>query len=132
MTQQRRLADAAVCAPGAFSLAPGGIAAGAVVDSKVGQLAERVSVLMAGVQQRCEADKQDVERRLEDLDARADARARTLEARLAACERAGAEGGAAPTLREVRATVDAGLLDASGKWSAQLAGLRGELRSELG
>lgn len=131
MTQQRRLADAAVCASGAFALAPGGIAAGTVVDSKVAQLAERVSVLMAGVQQRCEADKQDVERRLEDLDARADARARTLEARLAACERAGVDGGPA-SLREVRAVVDAGLLDASEKWSAQLAGLRGELRSELG
>ncbi|CAK0886181.1 unnamed protein product, partial [Prorocentrum cordatum] len=32
----------------------------------------------------------------------------------------------------VRAALDAGLLDASGKWSAQLAALRGELRSELG
>eukprot|EP00913_Durusdinium_trenchii_P035080 g32816.t1 len=49
-------------------------------DTKVSQLAERVSVLVASMQKRCDEDKEELEQQMEKIHAR-------LEARLGALER---------------------------------------------
>lgn len=61
-------------------------------DLKLGHLAERVSVLIAGIQQQCDIDKQDFEQRLGDVASSLDTRARAIEARLSACEEQDSKG----------------------------------------
>lgn len=96
--------------PAALLPAPTGL------ESKaVSQLAERVSLLLAGVQQQCTAEKEDIERQLVQRDSKVESRVSSLEARVAACEEQAAElqrresesasAEAARALREARALV---------------------------
>lgn len=114
------------------------VTVGQGADSKA--LAERVSVLVAMLQQRCDAEKLDVDRRITDLGASLDARARAIEARLAGCE--GRMGIVVDTigvggldqdagLREARVVVASALNEVQAKWQEQLAELQGDLRDTL-
>lgn len=86
------------------------------LESKaVSQLAERVSLLLAGVQQQSTAEKEDMERQFVQRDSKVESRMISLEARVAACEEQAAElqrresesasAEAARALREARALV---------------------------
>mmetsp|Transcript_12731 Transcript_12731/g.29893 ORF Transcript_12731/g.29893 Transcript_12731/m.29893 type:complete len:145 (+) Transcript_12731:1-435(+) len=91
-------------------------------DSKVGQLAERVSVLFAGVQQRLEMEKKETEGQLKQVGLQVEERMRIMEARMTACEeRANAQersirdvpaAASALALREAQALVSSSLSEA--------------------
>ncbi|CAE8625776.1 unnamed protein product [Polarella glacialis] len=132
---------------GALSTAP---LAGAT-DGKDGQLAERVSVLVAGVQRRCDADKQELEMQLDKLDARSEARLGVLESRMASFEerfaaqergshstsgfplsgRLADERNSALALREARALLGSALTEAQSQWRSENSELRSELQEQL-
>eukprot|EP00933_Yihiella_yeosuensis_P038714 TRINITY_DN32652_c0_g1_i1.p1 TRINITY_DN32652_c0_g1~~TRINITY_DN32652_c0_g1_i1.p1 ORF type:complete len:443 (+),score=110.87 TRINITY_DN32652_c0_g1_i1:183-1331(+) len=114
--------------------------------NQVAQLAERVSVLVAGVQRRCDSDKQELEFQIERLDAKSEARIGCLEARLFSFEerernalqdRAGSfsgrssVGGIGMALQEAKAVVDSALLEAQALWRSENSDLRRQLRDQL-
>lgn len=118
---------------------------GGSVDSQVSQLAERVSLLVAGVQKRCDNDKQDLEQQIDKLEARAEARLGSFEARLASWDqrpaahdyagdgagRAIAAQSQALVLREARALIGTGLGEAQTQWRSEHSELRAEQREQL-
>lgn len=59
---------------------------GGNLDMKVSQLAERVSILLAGVQTQCASGKQDLERQLDSLTSRVENRLASIDMRLSAVE----------------------------------------------
>lgn len=88
-TQQRQLLEQGLPAypplgPDIMALNPPPLLGSA--DVKMERLAERVSVLLATLQRRCDADKQEMDRQLEHLNSRLEARFGAVEARLTACE----------------------------------------------
>ncbi|CAK9106445.1 unnamed protein product [Durusdinium trenchii] len=95
-------------------------------DTKVSQLAERVSVLVASMQKRCDEDKEELEQQMEKIHAR-------LEARLGALERGedGSLGREATWLREARGMVSAALTEAQAQWRQEFAQLKGEQQQQL-
>lgn len=114
------------------------------MDSQVSQLAERVSLLVAGVQKRCDGDKQDLEQQIDKLEARAEARLGAFEARLASLDHqrhAAQDSGRAPAgytaesqalvLREARALIGTGLGEAQTQWRSEHWELRTEQREQL-
>jgi len=113
-----------------------------VSDTKVGQLAERVSVLTAGLQQRMDSERQDVEGQLKQVGSQMEERIRILEARMNACEervsaqeRSSTETHAAVSqmaLREARAFVGTSVTEADAQWRRQHAELREEQQQQLG
>jgi len=115
-------------------------------DMKLSQLAERVSVLVAGLQRRSDADKQDMERQLEQVGARCHVLVQGLEARVAACEEKGAAqerridssvmgeraaGEAVLALREVRAQFGNALSETQALCRAQHVEVQAEQREQL-
>jgi len=151
VSQSRRMLDAG-SGPGASQLscqasqlgaAPTAAALASGGDPKVSQLAERVSVLVAGqLQQRCDIEKQDVEKQLQQVGAQMDERVRILEARVTACEhraklqeRSGpdpqAAASAALALREARALVGNSISEVEAQWRAHQTELRSEQQQQL-
>jgi len=106
-------------------------AAGSSVDMKVSQLAERVSVLLAGAQCQSAAIKQDLEQQLDSFSSRIEGRLASVEARLSISEdhsshrerqRLPDDLHAVDTgrvMREVRALVDGALAEVQGQWRSQ-------------
>eukprot|EP00930_Biecheleria_cincta_P046292 TRINITY_DN31925_c0_g1_i1.p1 TRINITY_DN31925_c0_g1~~TRINITY_DN31925_c0_g1_i1.p1 ORF type:complete len:498 (+),score=128.33 TRINITY_DN31925_c0_g1_i1:44-1537(+) len=151
-SQQRQLVDQSLpvapgpCHSSAVSVMPVdrllALRGGGSVDSQVSQLAERVSVLVAGVQKRCDEDKHDLEQQIDKLEARAEARLGSFEARLACCDhrhdstgsgagRAAAAESQALVLREARALIGTGLGEAQTLWRSEHSELRAEQREHL-
>jgi DNA repair exonuclease SbcCD ATPase subunit len=106
------------------------------VDVKVSQLAERVSLLVAGVQRQSCHDKQDLERQLSSFSCRAETRLANLEARFAVVEeqtsgrdrdRPNREEDALSAdsriMREVRALVAGAVTEVQASWRTQRAEL---------
>lgn len=138
--QQKQLVDHGIGATGfnnmtlksldSSGLAPGFSigAAGSSSDAKVSQLAERMSVLLAGVQCQSNGDKQELERQLDALSTRLDRRLSSVEARLATVEDhsrdrdrdrawdAGNSADAGRIMKEVQALVDGALAEVRAQW----------------
>lgn len=144
VSQSRRMLDTAG-APRAASLAfgsPAAVPVGApVADAKVGQLAERVSVLTAGLQQRMDVEKQDLEGQVKQVGVQMEERLRILEARMTACEerataqeRNSSDSHAAVSqmaLREARTLVSNSMSEADAQWRQHHAELREEQQQQL-
>lgn len=116
----------------------GGIPMGAIggsVDMKVSQLAERVSLLLAGVQQQSSREKQELEHDLGSFSSIVETRLASLEGRMAVVEEHSRGRGrdhihfrdeealsgesAARTMREVRALVSGAVAEVQVQWRAQ-------------
>jgi len=148
VTQHRQLVDIGNYG-NAFSNAPPMFYApsatdlvGHTTDLKVGQLTERMSVLIAGLQRRSDAEKQDLERQIQDLSSRVDARCSGLEARMVGCEekwsaqerRSDATANDAvvnAAMCEARAQIATALSEAQAQWRTQNMQLEVEQREQL-
>lgn len=142
VSQQRHMVDHGLGVPGCnnvtvksldtSALGAGlSMAAGSNTDMKVAQLAERVSVLVAGVQCQSSVEKQELERRVDAFSTRVEGRLATVEARLAVAEgqsthidrdRALDVGHSADTarvMREMRALLDGALAEVQAQWRSQ-------------
>jgi len=65
---------------------PSAVVQQSVAETQAGQFADRVSLLVAGVQRQFEAERLDMEKQFVHVGARMDERVRVLETRVAACE----------------------------------------------
>lgn len=146
VTQSRRMLDLA-SGPATVAFGPTGTSAAAAAlpppasDAKVSQLAERVSVLVAGLQQRIDTEKQDTEGQLKQVGVHVEERMRILEARMTACEERAAAtersasdaqtAASALALREARALVGSSMSEADTQWRAHHSELRDEQQQQL-
>lgn len=150
VSQQRRMVDGHGCGAGGSVLlqCPQDLARsalqnlGGTTDMKVTQLAERISVLVAGLQQQCDATNHNAERQLERVGFQMEARLKNLESRVVTCEEHTAavrewhdsDVFAAETtrvMREARALVSGTVNEVQSQWRAHRVEMREEQEERL-
>eukprot|EP00747_Dinoflagellata_sp_TGD_P222426 gnl/TRDRNA2_/TRDRNA2_94134_c0_seq1.p1 gnl/TRDRNA2_/TRDRNA2_94134_c0~~gnl/TRDRNA2_/TRDRNA2_94134_c0_seq1.p1 ORF type:complete len:450 (+),score=105.45 gnl/TRDRNA2_/TRDRNA2_94134_c0_seq1:41-1351(+) len=111
---------------------------------EVRQMAERLSVLLAGLQRQCEVERQDMEQKLDQVGNHMDSRVADLETRMALCEEhtvrlvqqepvepTANAADASRALREVRALVSGAVSEVQAQWRVQRTELRTEQQDSI-